>query len=348
MAYRRSDFKNKVESPLTGAIVEFYKARLARKNGQTRWVEPWLSEVRRLVGTDLVAELLHPIRGFTDRRKGALPGGIAMHDRSESSAVARALRRLGVGAGLLIALPGAAAGCVDLETAVTVRDPARVAVLTADGKGLASGAMGEVALAQGVFATGTNTEADYKLSAVRRVDSSTHLRWDTRLPIQNGERLRVLSPAGVMTLDEVHLADVGSPDFAGGLRAPLCATLSDTATDEGDVASFASALQGTCAGARIGVPFVVSTPRDNLLRVHERRRVNSMLVVLGSTVVVTGFVPFATTAAEGAAMGNSGMETVGVVGMVSAAALEALGLLLTFAASGETVWDAGAGGPAGR
>jgi hypothetical protein len=69
MAYAREDFKNKVEEHLSGALLEFYKARLAQKNGQIRWVDHWLSEVRRLLELSLVAALLHPIRGFRDRRK---------------------------------------------------------------------------------------------------------------------------------------------------------------------------------------------------------------------------------------------------------------------------------------
>jgi len=69
MAYKRDDFKNKLQSHLTGAIVEFYKATLAKKNGQTKWVQHWMGEVRQLVERNLVAEILHPIRGFKDRRK---------------------------------------------------------------------------------------------------------------------------------------------------------------------------------------------------------------------------------------------------------------------------------------
>ena len=69
MAYARDDFKNKVEEHLSGALLEFYKARLAQKNGQIRWVEHWMGEVRRLLELSLVAALLHPIRGFRDRRK---------------------------------------------------------------------------------------------------------------------------------------------------------------------------------------------------------------------------------------------------------------------------------------
>jgi PAS domain-containing protein len=69
MAYRREDFKDKVEEHLGGALLEFYKARLARKNGETKWVVHWNTEVRNLVERSFVAALLHRIRGFSDRRR---------------------------------------------------------------------------------------------------------------------------------------------------------------------------------------------------------------------------------------------------------------------------------------
>lgn len=69
MAYKREDFKNKVESHLTGAIVHFYQVSLAKKNGQTRWVQHWMTEVKNLIENSLVAEIFHAIRGFKDRRK---------------------------------------------------------------------------------------------------------------------------------------------------------------------------------------------------------------------------------------------------------------------------------------
>lgn len=70
MAYRREDFKNNVEEHVGGALLEFYKARLAEKNGETKWVAHWDGEVRALLERALVAALLHSIRGFSDRRKG--------------------------------------------------------------------------------------------------------------------------------------------------------------------------------------------------------------------------------------------------------------------------------------
>jgi hypothetical protein len=69
MAYRREDFKNKVEEHIGGALLEFYKARLASKNGESKWVTHWNTEVRNLVERSFVAALLHRIRGFSDRRR---------------------------------------------------------------------------------------------------------------------------------------------------------------------------------------------------------------------------------------------------------------------------------------
>jgi hypothetical protein len=69
MAYKRNDFKDKVKECLSGAIVEFYKARLALKNGRTKWTVHWMTEVKQLVDRRLPEEIRHNVRGFTDRRK---------------------------------------------------------------------------------------------------------------------------------------------------------------------------------------------------------------------------------------------------------------------------------------
>lgn len=69
MAYRREDFKNKVEEHLGGALLEHYKARLAHKNGETKWVQHWTTETRNLVERAFVAALIHRVRGFSDKRK---------------------------------------------------------------------------------------------------------------------------------------------------------------------------------------------------------------------------------------------------------------------------------------
>lgn len=69
MAYNRETFKDKVEEHVGGAWIEFYKARLAQKNGQTEWVQHWMTEVNTLLNRNLVAVLKHSVRGFKDLRK---------------------------------------------------------------------------------------------------------------------------------------------------------------------------------------------------------------------------------------------------------------------------------------
>lgn len=69
MAYNRQTFKDKVEEHIGGALLEFYKAQLAEKNGYTEWVKHWRSEVKTLLERSLVAALLHDIKGFKNRKK---------------------------------------------------------------------------------------------------------------------------------------------------------------------------------------------------------------------------------------------------------------------------------------
>ncbi len=85
MAYDRDQFKDKVEEFVGGAYLEFYKAALARKNGQhPEWPEHWEKEVRGLLDRSLVTAIKHQIRGFKDRRK-ALAEVIAMLKAKDAS-----------------------------------------------------------------------------------------------------------------------------------------------------------------------------------------------------------------------------------------------------------------------
>lgn len=68
MAYKREDFKNKIESHLIGAIVHFYKITLAQKHGHKQDIAHWNKEINRFLKEEMVYELLHSIRGFKDRR----------------------------------------------------------------------------------------------------------------------------------------------------------------------------------------------------------------------------------------------------------------------------------------
>jgi hypothetical protein len=69
MAWDRETFKDRVEEHVIGAYLEFYKATLGRKNGKTKWVDHWMTEVRGLLDRNLVGAIRHDIRGFKDKRK---------------------------------------------------------------------------------------------------------------------------------------------------------------------------------------------------------------------------------------------------------------------------------------
>jgi len=69
MAYNRNTFKDKVEEHVSGAWIEFYKASLAKKVGQTKWVNHWTTEVNTLLRQNLASVIIHDIRGFRDRKK---------------------------------------------------------------------------------------------------------------------------------------------------------------------------------------------------------------------------------------------------------------------------------------
>lgn len=80
MAFNRETFKDRIEEYLRGAVIEFYKGRIATKNSrsgrsvfwtrnETRWVEHWTTEVRMLIDRFGATIGDHDIRGFKDRRK---------------------------------------------------------------------------------------------------------------------------------------------------------------------------------------------------------------------------------------------------------------------------------------
>lgn len=69
MAYLRKAYQAKVQEHMSGGLSEFYKARLASKNGKTKWVLHWEREVDNLINRQLVNSLASTIRGFSDRQK---------------------------------------------------------------------------------------------------------------------------------------------------------------------------------------------------------------------------------------------------------------------------------------
>jgi hypothetical protein len=69
MAHDRNSFKNALEGFLGGALGEFYKARLATNNGESRWVLHWTQEAYDLVDQAVAVFVDHPIGGFKDRSR---------------------------------------------------------------------------------------------------------------------------------------------------------------------------------------------------------------------------------------------------------------------------------------
>jgi hypothetical protein len=69
MAYDRKGFKNKLLGTLSGAITHFYMVKFAERNGQTKWVEHWRTEIDRLVNMDLVVTLVSEIKGKWDKKR---------------------------------------------------------------------------------------------------------------------------------------------------------------------------------------------------------------------------------------------------------------------------------------
>jgi hypothetical protein len=49
----RETYKDRIEESISGAIGEFYKARIAQKNGEIKWVNHWYGESDRLIRREL-------------------------------------------------------------------------------------------------------------------------------------------------------------------------------------------------------------------------------------------------------------------------------------------------------
>lgn len=84
MAKNRHDYKESVIHHIEGALLEYYKVKLATRNGFTGWVAHWQTEVNMLLGRVLSVAVLRSIRGFKDRRK-AIYEAIAETKAADSS-----------------------------------------------------------------------------------------------------------------------------------------------------------------------------------------------------------------------------------------------------------------------
>jgi hypothetical protein len=69
MAFDRKTFKDRLQDILGGAITHFYMVKVAELNGETRWVQHWLTELDRLINMDVVRILVSQTKGKWDKRK---------------------------------------------------------------------------------------------------------------------------------------------------------------------------------------------------------------------------------------------------------------------------------------
>lgn len=69
MAFDRKTFKNKLLAILSGAITHFYMVQLAERNGKSKWVQHWKTEIDRLLNLDFVVVLVSETKGRWDKKK---------------------------------------------------------------------------------------------------------------------------------------------------------------------------------------------------------------------------------------------------------------------------------------
>ena len=67
-AYDRKRYKEEIEGKIVGALSEYYKSRLATKNGFTYLVVHWNSEFERIIGKELEPIIRHHT-SFKDKSK---------------------------------------------------------------------------------------------------------------------------------------------------------------------------------------------------------------------------------------------------------------------------------------
>lgn len=84
MAKNRHDYKENVIHHIEGALLEYYKIKLATRNGFSKWTVHWQTEVNTLLGHVLSIAVLRSVKGFKDRRK-AIYEAIAETKAADSS-----------------------------------------------------------------------------------------------------------------------------------------------------------------------------------------------------------------------------------------------------------------------
>ena len=186
-------------------------------------------------------------------------------------------------------------GCVvqSVSTEVQVRDPTRVALVREEKTVIAAGA-GETRapLASGRFES-LDSSAAYQATALRTADGALWIEWATKLPLQNGERSKVIGSEPIAFAKPLAALfgpdDLAAPQF----DFPLCASIAyHPARYGGSWRGDARGADGDCHGGAGVVPYRLQTDWSNVV-IHEKTRVDHGLAWMTIALSLIVFPPFA-------------------------------------------------------
>jgi hypothetical protein len=165
--------------------------------------------------------------------------------------------------------------------------------LTHDGQTVVAARSGETTqpLATG-RAESFGVSAAYDAKAVRAADDSIWIEWNTKLPIMEGERMKVLGSEPL-----VFNAPLGSIFPKGALDAssfvlPLCGTVGLSGYYRFPAwHAHTNVLSDKCSGT-VAVPYALETDWSNVT-IHQKTRIDRGLAWMTIALSVVAFTPFA-------------------------------------------------------
>jgi len=93
MSFDRTGYKARLREYLIGALKEFYKARLGRKNGFTKWVDHWDTEARNLVQKSFAAALINQVK-FSEKGRPKAAQEVIMAIKNEDDRMRRIAKNI--------------------------------------------------------------------------------------------------------------------------------------------------------------------------------------------------------------------------------------------------------------
>jgi hypothetical protein len=178
----------------------------------------------------------------------------------------------------LVLLAGCGGATITTTTTLSIRDASRVMLLRDDRSVFAAAGSASVSLGSQTIEPAPGGRSEVGL-AVNRADSGEiSVRWDTRLPIMNGEEQVLVPKAGLTDLPAPPLA----PDAGPTLRLDACTYLKEAGVTRrvGRMTTYsktgfdAMAVPEACSPDWLGAsPFALETPWDNV-EIHRRVRVS--------------------------------------------------------------------------